>query len=252
MHTWAICRAIRFWNEMWRKGKRMPMLRAREMEKLSHPTIDGAELWTRTTFDNVSVKRKWAAIQTWQWHINQDRPSCCIVPCFCSPICCLFPDFSYGQDWWYTVKIILHRIISVVWLTNFPSEIRRHTSPRWWAVPLFPEREKVRGPASGRKPCIDDRLPLPCALAKEKMPAEWLLNFKLGLLICTKSSHMMNSNLALSSLTAQIPQVAWKATKGPRLTTRLNSPRATSVMGVLSRKKGPKKVRGRCQNLFGQ
>ena len=38
------------------------------------------------------------------------------------------------------------------------------------------------------------------------MPAEWLLNFKLGLLICTKSSHMMNSNLALSSLIAQIPQ----------------------------------------------
>ena len=36
----------------------MPMLRAREMEKLSHPTIDGAELWTRTIFDNVSVIRK--------------------------------------------------------------------------------------------------------------------------------------------------------------------------------------------------
>ena len=68
-------------------------------------------------------------------------------------------------------------------------------------MPLFPEREKVRGPAFGREPCIDDRLPLPCALAKEKMPAEWLLNSNLGLL---RSSHMMNSNLALSSLTAQI------------------------------------------------
>ena len=101
----------------------------------------------------------------------------------------------------------------------------------------FPEREKVRGPAFGREPCIDDRLPLPCALAKEKMPAEWLLNFKLGLLICTKSSHMTNSNLALSSLTAQIPQEqALEATKGPRLTTRLNTPRATLVMGLLSRK----------------
>ena len=55
-------------------------------------------------------------------------------------------------------------------------------------MPLFPEREKVRGPAFGREPCIDDRLPLPCALAKEKMPAEWLLNFKCGLLFCTKSS----------------------------------------------------------------
>ena len=61
-------------------------------------------------------------------------------------------------------------------------------------MPLFPEREKVRGPAFGREPCIDDRLPLPCALAKEKMPAEWLLNSNLGLL---KSFHMMSSNHAL-------------------------------------------------------
>ena len=29
-------------------------------------------------------------------------------------------------------KIILHRIISVVWLTNFLSEIRNLTNPRWW------------------------------------------------------------------------------------------------------------------------
>ena len=123
-----------------------------------------------------------------------------MVLSFCSPICCLFPGLSYRQDWWCTVKIILHRIISVVWLTNFPSEIRRLTSPRWWAVPLFPEREKVRGPAFGREPCIDDRLPLPCALAKEKMPAEWLLNSNLGLL---RSSHLMNFNLALSLLAAK-------------------------------------------------
>ena len=159
-----------------------------------------------------------------------------MVPSFCSPICCLIPGLSYMQDWWCTVKIILHRIISVVWLTNFPSEIRRLTSPRWWAVPLFPEREKVRGPAFNRETCIDDRLPLPCALAKEKMPAEWLLYFKLGLLFCTKSSHMMNSNLALSSLTAQIPQEALEATTGPMLTTILNLPRATSVVGLLSGK----------------
>ena len=78
------------------------------------------------------------------------------------------------------VKIILHRIISVVWLTNFPSEIRRLTSPRWWAVPLFPEREKARGPAISWEPCIDDRLSLPRASTKEKMPAEWLLYFKMG------------------------------------------------------------------------
>ena len=61
-------------------------------------------------------------------------------------------------------------------------------------MPLFPEREKVRGPAFGRESYIDDRLPLPCALVKEKMLAEWLLNSNLGLL---RSSHMMNSYLAL-------------------------------------------------------
>ena len=31
-----------------------------------------------------------------------------------------------------TSKIILHRIISVVWLTNFLSEILNLTNPRWW------------------------------------------------------------------------------------------------------------------------
>ena len=81
-------------------------------------------------------------------------------------------------------------------------------------MPLFPEREKVRGPAFGREPCIDDRLPLPCALAKEKMPAEWLLNSNLGLI---RSSHMMNSNLALSSLTAQIPQENPRSYKMPKV-----------------------------------
>ena len=30
------------------------------------------------------------------------------------------------------IKIILHRIISVVWLTNFLSEILSLTDPRWW------------------------------------------------------------------------------------------------------------------------
>ena len=101
-------------------------------------------------------------------------------------------------------------------------------------MPLFPEREKVRGPAFGREPCIDDRLPLPCALAKEKMPAEWLLNSYLGLI---RSSHMMSSNVAISYLTSQLPsRKTPEATKGPRITTRLNSPTATSVVGLLSRR----------------
>ena len=47
-------------------------------------------------------------------------------------------------------------------------------------MPLFPEREKARGPALRREPRIDDRLSLPRALTKEKMPAEWLLNSNLG------------------------------------------------------------------------
>ena len=55
----------------------------------------------------------------------------------------------------------------------------------------FPEREKVRGPAFGREPCIDDRLPWPCALAKEKMPAEWLLNSNLGYLFCLAHIHIL-------------------------------------------------------------
>ena len=32
----------------------------------------------------------------------------------------------------HQIKIILHRIISVVWLTNFLSEIRNLINPRWW------------------------------------------------------------------------------------------------------------------------
>ena len=60
-------------------------------------------------------------------------------------------------------------------------------------MPLFPEREKVRGLAFGREPCIDDRLPLSCALAKEKMLAEWLLNSKLGLL--SSSPYMIKKTL---------------------------------------------------------
>ena len=187
----------------------------------------------KDNFNSNDVTRKLAEIQTKIWSINQDKPFCGMVPSFCSPICCPIPGLSYRKDCWCRVKIILHRIISVVWLTNFPSEIRRLTSPRWWAVPLFPEREKVWGPAFGWEPCIDDRLPLPCALAKEKMPAEWLLNSNLGLL---KSFHMMSSNHALWSLTHKYHRKPPEAAKGPRLTTRLNSPTATSVVGLLSRK----------------
>ena len=117
---------------------------------------------------------------------------------FCSPICLLILGWLDGQAMQCNVKIILHRIISVVWLTNFPSEIRRLTSPRWWAVPLFPEREKARGPAFRREPRIDDRLSLPRALTKEKMPAEWLLSFKLG---------SLKILLALEELKNQIPPV---------------------------------------------
>ena len=129
--TWANCCAIPL-NEMWRKGKRTPRWCARGEEKLAHLPIDGAEFRPRTIFDDASVMSKWAAIKSWRRHNKQDTPFCRMVPSFCSPICCLIPGLSYGQDWWCRVKIILHRIISVVWLTNFPSEIRNLINPQWW------------------------------------------------------------------------------------------------------------------------
>ena len=49
--------------------------------------------------------------------------------------------------------------------------------------------------------CIDDRLSLPRAAAKEKMPAEWLLYFKMGsleilLIQLTLTVHMENQDIA--------------------------------------------------------
>ena len=70
-----------------------------------------------------------------------------MVSSFRSPICLLSPGWLHQQDWWWTVKIILHRIISVVWLTNFPSEIRRLTIPRWWARASFSWAWKGAGPS---------------------------------------------------------------------------------------------------------
>ena len=91
----------------------------------------------------------------------------------------------------------------------------------------------MRGPAFGREPCIDDRLSLPCALAKEKTPAEWLLNSNLGLPI---SSHMMNSNLALSSLAAQTPQEACKSYERSQAPLRYRIFLCGSVAIVLQQK----------------
>ena len=52
------------------------------------------------------------------------------------------PDIIQGHPF---SKIILHRIISVVWLTNFLPEIRRLTKPRRWGEGTWPEREAVLG-----------------------------------------------------------------------------------------------------------
>ena len=41
----------------------------------------------------------------------------------------------------HTLKIILHRVISVVWLTNFLSEIQSLIFPRWCGPVVFPERD---------------------------------------------------------------------------------------------------------------
>ena len=43
-----------------------------------------------------------------------------------------------------TAKIILHRIISVVWLTIFLSENRSLTQPPWWDKVSCSERENVQ------------------------------------------------------------------------------------------------------------
>ena len=40
------------------------------------------------------------------------------------------------------IKIILQIIISVVWWTNFLSEIRRHKYPRWWGLKSYSERDR--------------------------------------------------------------------------------------------------------------
>ena len=45
-------------------------------------------------------------------------------------------------------KIILHRIISVVWLTNFLSEIRSFINPRWWGEHLLLSVKRCQGPIS--------------------------------------------------------------------------------------------------------
>ena len=47
---------------------------------------------------------------------------------FCSPICLLILGWLDGQAMQCNVKIILHRIISVVWLTNFLSEIMNQST----------------------------------------------------------------------------------------------------------------------------
>ena len=58
------------------------------------------------------------------------------------------------------VKIILHRIISVVWLTDFLSEIWSLINPRWWARPLLlsMKRQGVNTVFNCSDPCIDDCL----------------------------------------------------------------------------------------------
>ena len=45
-------------------------------------------------------------------------------------------------------KIILHRIISAVWLTDFLSEIRSLINPRWWGKHLFLSVKRCSCPIS--------------------------------------------------------------------------------------------------------
>ena len=73
----------------------------------------------------------------WVWHLAGWVKAHSPVLSLCSPIYVLILDWLVRRARQGEVKIILHRIISVVWLTNFPSEIRRPTSPRWWASASF-------------------------------------------------------------------------------------------------------------------
>ena len=63
--------------------------------------------------------------------------------CFDGGIVSLLGPYVY--PWHQLSKIILHRIISVVWLTNFLPEIRRLTKPRGCGEGTWPEREAVLG-----------------------------------------------------------------------------------------------------------
>lgn len=85
----------------------------------------------------------------------------------------------------FSIKIILHRIISVVWLTNFLSEIRNLTKPRWWVEQvilsvkrywcLFPEIQH-----------IDDRLHHFQVLQRDDLLSERLFQSLLQRIIILK------------------------------------------------------------------
>ena len=104
----------------------------------AHPSSDR---W-RGVLDMVHLGQWWCdkeMSRSSNFHVAY-QPRCIILldgSKFCSPIWSLIFVLLYRQKRKSIVKIILHRIISVVWLTNFPSEIRNLTNPRWWVEQQF-------------------------------------------------------------------------------------------------------------------
>ena len=96
----------------------------------------------------------------------------------------------------FSIKIILHRIISVVWLTNFLSEIRNLTKPRWWVEQvilsvkrywcLFPEIQH-----------IDDRLHHFQVLQRDDLLSERLFQSLLQRIIILKDGRNTKGSEAL-------------------------------------------------------
>ena len=72
----------------------------------------------------------------------------------------------------YNIKIILQIVISVVWLTNFLSEIRNLINPWWWVEQLLLSVKRCENSCKDISH-IDDRLLPTCGKQMEKLLSEW-------------------------------------------------------------------------------
>ena len=75
---------------------------------------------------------------------------------------------------WIKVKIILYRFISVVWLTNFLSEIRNLINPRWWLEQQFLSVKRCQSSSWRTGALMIAHFPL-SGKWKELVLSEWFL-----------------------------------------------------------------------------